>query len=88
MQEIENSQWLFESRPKQSEKLLLDGLDISQLGHGHSEYYQGNQANDHHSIKGSTIIHKNLYPSFGTIIYFIKLPLNVKIVQQDLHHRK
>jgi hypothetical protein len=37
MQEIEISWWLFESRPKQSKKLLLDWLDISQHGHGHPE---------------------------------------------------
>jgi hypothetical protein len=35
-----------------------------------------------------TIIHKSKDPPFWTKIYLVKVPLNVKIVQQDLLHRK
>ena len=34
------------------------------------------------------IVHKNQNPPFRTKIYLVKVPLNVKIMQQDLLHRQ
>ena len=52
---------------------------------------KSNHANGHHSIKGSAL--EDHYPQklkspFWTKIYLVKVPLNVKIVQQGLLHRK